>query len=96
MNGHMRSGEGNDLYLASFALEVGSEYDVNLHGDTGALKSDLCPGRSNLSRPKVYYAIKRRLSPDTPLIVATITGAPKFGGMAAGLLTWSRDRHSHC
>ncbi|WP_417669701.1 hypothetical protein [Roseibium sp.] len=42
------------------------------------------------SRSKIYHAIKRQLGSNGALLIAPLSGAPKFKGMAAGSTKWAR------
>ncbi len=61
---------------------------VTLGDDTHALAPGLFLVRSERTRSKVYHAVKRQLPPNTPLLTAPLSGAPKFKGMAPGALRW--------
>jgi hypothetical protein len=56
---------------------------------------ELAPGlflvRSARTRSQLYHALKRRFAPDR-LLVAPLSAAPKFKGMAPGALAWLRAR----
>lgn len=45
---------------------------------------------TTLDRSRLYHRIKRQLPPGTPLLVAPLGEPPKFKGMAAGALAFTR------
>ena len=57
---------------------------------------ELAPGLmlidSPLSRSRLYHRVKWALPPGTALLVAPLAEAPKFKGMNAGALAWTRRR----
>lgn len=57
--------------------------------------AELSPGvflvESGSTRSTLYHAFKRRFAPHR-LLVAPLSAAPKFKGMAPGVLAWLRDR----
>lgn len=59
---------------------------------------ELAPGlylvESALTPSRLYHAWKRRHTP-TRLLVARLSEAPKFKGMAPGALAWLRARDPH-
>ncbi|MEX0956358.1 MAG: hypothetical protein WDZ83_14240 [Rhizobiaceae bacterium] len=81
------------LYLVQFRLEPDAELPVlDFHGDGRVLADGLALIFSTLTQSKLYHRIKWQLPDDTPLIVATLAGPPKFRGMDSGALAWLRDR----
>ncbi|POF29428.1 hypothetical protein [Roseibium marinum] len=46
---------------------------------------------TDLSRSKLYHAVKRQLGDDRPLLVAPLSQAPKFKGLASGSTKWVRQ-----
>lgn len=85
--------EDEQLYLVHYRLAPGAELpDLDFHGDGQVLADDLLLVASDLSQSKLYHRIKWQLPQATPLIVATLSGAPKFKGMARGAAAWLRAR----
>lgn len=56
---------------------------------------ELVPGlfliETRQTRSQLYHAVKRRFAPER-LLVAPLSDAPKFKGMAAGAVKWLRRR----
>ncbi len=46
---------------------------------------------TDLSRSKLYHAVKRQFDDDRPLLVAPLSQAPKFKGLASGSTKWVRQ-----
>lgn len=85
--------KGEQLYLVHYRLAPGAELsELDFHGDGQVLADDLLLIASDLSQSKLYHRIKWQLPQGTPLIVGTLSGAPKFKGMASGAVAWLRAR----
>ena len=69
--------------------------DMTRHPDPSPDLVELAPGlyltESSRTRSQVYHALKRRFEPRR-LLVAPLTGEPKFKGMQPGALAWLRAR----
>jgi hypothetical protein len=61
--------------------------------DLVALAPGLYLTESARTRSQLYHALKRRLQP-ARLLVAPLSGDPKFKGMQAGTLAWLRGRRN--
>jgi hypothetical protein len=81
------------LYLV-WHEPVRPEEPINWNGDAFALNNQLWLVRSELSRSRLYHAIKWQLPKGVALMVAPLDdrpeGWPKFKGMEAGALAWLR------
>ncbi|NRD89776.1 hypothetical protein C8024_10395 [Sphingopyxis sp. BSNA05] len=64
---------------------------LDLHGDGYQVDDDLYLVSSELTRSKLYHRIKWQLADDSPLLLAPLSGAPKFKGMNPGSLKWLRE-----
>lgn len=51
---------------------------------------DICLLRTTLSRSRVYHTVKRQIEAPVRLLIAPLSGDPKFMGMARGTLAWLR------
>jgi hypothetical protein len=80
------------LYLAWFDAEADPRPALTQDEAYVALQPRLWLVDSSRSRSRLYHAIKHRLPPDTPLLVAALADSPKFKGMARGSLRWLRER----
>ena len=85
--------KNEQLYLVHLRLDRDAQLSgLDLHGDGRAIAENLYLIYSDLSQSKLYHRIKWQLPDHTPLIVATLRGAPKFKGMAKGAQKWLRGR----
>lgn len=70
--------------------------DEARHPDPSPDLVELAPGpyltESSRTRPQVHHALKRRFEPRR-LLVAPLSGDPKFKGMRPGALAWLPARH---
>ena len=72
-------------------LPAGAEQVVFPAGRVTPLDNHLHLVVSTLDRSQLYHRIKRQLPAGSALLVAPISEAPKFKGMAAGALAACRD-----
>lgn len=61
-----------------------------IEGSVFRASDDICLARTTLSRSRIYHAIKRQIRSSARLLVAPLSGDPKFMGMARGTLAWLR------
>lgn len=78
------------LFIAYLGLQQGQRARLELADPFFELRPDLYLVQTGLTRSRLYHAIKRKLPPDTALLVAELAKAPKFKGMADGALKWVR------
>jgi hypothetical protein len=80
------------IYLAHTAAHPDQILAAGLADDLIELVAGLLAVDTDLSRSKLYHGLKRLQPKDSPLLVSTLTEAPKLKGMAAGSTAWLRTR----
>ena len=78
-----------DLYLV-YSGQSSPENGWKIEGSVYRASDQLCLVRTTLGRSRVYHSVKRQMSGSAPLLVAPLSGDPKFKGMARGTLDWLR------
>ena len=73
---------------------IGAEFLLAL--ERFELRPGLMMVESDLGLSPLYHRIKWALPPGTPLLVAPLSGAPKFKLMDAGALAWLKARAAPC
>ncbi len=68
-----------------------TEQPLDLYGDGYRVDDNLFLISSELNRSPLYHRIKWQLDPDSPLLLAPLSDAPKFKGMNPGSLKWLRE-----
>jgi len=80
--------ENETLYLVWYDAPAGQAAVADSPA-TRKLAEGLYLVRSGHSRSELYHEVKRRTLPQR-LLVAPLSGEPKFKGMAGGALKWLR------
>jgi hypothetical protein len=78
-----------NLYLV-YSGQSSPENGWRVEGSVYRASDHLCLVRTTLGRSRVYHSVKRQMSGSAPLLVAPLSGDPKFKGMASGTLDWLR------
>jgi len=74
------------IYCGQAAPDVGWQ----IEGSVFRASDDICLARTTLSRSRIYHAVKRQIRSPNQLLVAPLSGDPKFMGMGRGTLAWLR------
>ena len=84
---------GLNLYLV-YSGQSSPENGWRIEGSVYRASDYLSLVRTTLGRSRVYHSVKRQMSGPAPLLVAPLSGNPKFKGMARGTLDWLRRAKS--
>ena len=80
------------IYLAHTSADPDRILAAALADDLIELTPGLLAVESDLTRSKLYHALKPLQPNAAPLLVARLTEVPKLKGMALGSLSWLRER----
>lgn len=82
-----------ELYLI-YCGQSAPEDGWQIEGSVFRASEDICLARTTLSRSRIYHSVKRQIRSSARLLVAPLSGDPKFMGMARGTLAWLRRTES--